>query len=58
MWFTFKYTSFVHWILFHRVLFSNMAWRAEQGEYEDHNGVTVFVIRGVFSYITREVLSS
>ncbi|KAJ6633500.1 hypothetical protein Bhyg_15705 [Pseudolycoriella hygida] len=29
-------------------------FRAEQGEYEDRNGVMVFVIRGVFSYNTRQ----
>lgn len=39
------------------MLISNTAWHAEQGEYEDHNGVIVFVIRGVFSYPTREVMS-
>lgn len=48
---------YVHWLLLFRVLFSNGAWRAEQGEYEDHDGVIVFVIRGVFSYFTREVIN-
>lgn len=44
-----------HEIYFRRILFSNGNWRSEKGEYEDHDGTTVFVIRGVFSYYTKEV---
>ncbi|XP_037044851.1 uncharacterized protein LOC119080543 [Bradysia coprophila] len=49
-----KYTQNTSGEYKHEVFFSNGNWRAEHGEYEDHDGNVVFVVRGVFQYYTKE----